>query len=244
MTSERQIAANRRNGRRSNGPRTAAGKASSRSNGLRHGLAAIICRRSLPSGEVERLARAVCGQGDDPPLFAAAIAIAESYLLRRAIQEQRIAVIERLRDRTAIALKKGDNSLTLGKAKFMAVWLANREIETLVPKALEKYFNERPQIGQPPDPFGLVPIRLKALLEESECAETQHKALELATQHFKAQERNECEALEEAIPDLICLERYDRRAWSQQKRAVREFINIRVTRDLGMQHQPGDRTRG
>ena len=239
MTSERQIAANRRNGRRSNGPRTATGKARSRSNGLRHGLAAVTCRRSLPAGEVERLARAVCGQGDDPPLFAAAIALAESYLLRLAIQQQRIAVIERLRDRTAIALKKGDNSFTLGKAKFMEVWLASREIETLVPKALEKYFNEPPQIDQSPDPFGLVPMKLKGLLEESECAETEHKAFELATQHFKAQERDECEALEEAIPDLIRLERYDRRAWSQQKRAVREFIAIRVTRDLGVQHQPG-----
>lgn len=239
MTSERQIAANRRNGRRSNGPRTATGKARSRSNGLRHGLAAVTCRRSLPAGEVERLARAVCGQGDDPPLFAAAIALAELYLLRLAIQQQRIAVIERLRDRTAIALKKGDNSFTLGKAKFMEVWLASREIETLVPKALEKYFNEPPQIDQSPDPFGLVPMKLKGLLEESECAETEHKAFELATQHFKAQERDECEALEEAIPDLIRLERYDRRAWSQQKRAVREFIAIRVTRDLGVQHQPG-----
>ncbi len=40
MATKRQIAANRRNARRSTGPRTAAGKAASSANALRHGLAA------------------------------------------------------------------------------------------------------------------------------------------------------------------------------------------------------------
>jgi hypothetical protein len=38
----------------------------------------------------------------------------------------------------------------------------------------------------------------------------------------KRQQRTEYEALEEAIPDLIRLERYERRAWSRQKRAIQE----------------------
>jgi hypothetical protein len=40
MTSERQIAANRRNALRSTGPRTLAGKAKIRANAVKHGLAA------------------------------------------------------------------------------------------------------------------------------------------------------------------------------------------------------------
>jgi hypothetical protein len=39
MTSERQIAANRRNSRKSRGPRTAAGKSIASRNALRHGVA-------------------------------------------------------------------------------------------------------------------------------------------------------------------------------------------------------------
>jgi hypothetical protein len=38
--------------------------------------------------------------------------------------------------------------------------------------------------------------------------------------------------MEEAIPDLIRLERYERRAWSRHQRAIREFLNIKFTRNL------------
>jgi hypothetical protein len=75
------------------------------------------------------------------------------------------------------------------------------------------------------------PIRLKALPKEPSIAD-EERALDLAKKHFKDQERNEYEALEEAIPDLIRLEHHDRRAWSQQKRAIGEFMNIKLMRKL------------
>jgi hypothetical protein len=56
-----------------------------------------------------------------------------------AVRFQKIIDIERLRDATAIALRKGDNSSRLAKARFMAAWLAHHEIKTLVPQVEKKY---------------------------------------------------------------------------------------------------------
>ena len=119
MTSERKIAANRRNARKSRGPRGAAGKSIASRNALRHGLAAITHHRSVSASEIEGFAKAICGDDADPSLFAQALVIADNELVLRAIAAQKVAVVERLRERSAIALAKGDNSLALAKARFL-----------------------------------------------------------------------------------------------------------------------------
>jgi hypothetical protein len=222
MTSERKIAANRQNSRRSSGPRSTAGARRASRNSLRHGLAAITHRPLAPTGDIERLARAICGQDDDPLLFNAAVTVAEKHFLRHAIREQQIAVVERLRDKTAIALAKGDNSLIVANAKFMEAWLANREIEARVPELLEKYKAQRFS-----NIDNIVPIGLKALLKETDPENLQQRALDLARKYIEELERDEFEAVEEAIPDLKRLDRYERRAWSRQKRAIREFMKLK-----------------
>jgi hypothetical protein len=221
------MAAYRRN---STGPRTIAGKLRSRYNALRHGLAGDP-RRLVPPGAAERLAGAICDGDEDPVLFTAALAIAENELVLDAIRRQKIIVIERLRETTSIALRKGDNSLTVAKARFLQAWLAHREIGLLVPKVMKKYQDQLTPAVEGDD--GVVPIRVKALLEESESTEEEHqRVLELARTEIARRERNEYDALEEAIPDLIRLERYERRAWSRQRRAIREFLNLKFARKL------------
>jgi hypothetical protein len=79
----------------------------------------------------------------------------------------------------------------------------------------------------------IVPIRIKALLEEEEPSdEAEARALDVARKEIRRQQRNEYEALEEAAPDLIHLERYERRAWSRQQRAIWEFLNIKFIRAM------------
>jgi hypothetical protein len=113
----------------------------------------------------------------------------------------------------------------------MEAWLAYREIQTLVPKALKKYEAQMlppmPGVDWRDGTDDIVPVRLKALLEEP-TEEEEQRALRLAREEIRRQERNDHEALEEAIPDLIRLERYERRAWLRHKRAIREFGLIKI----------------
>ena len=98
------------------GPRTAAGKIRSSLNALRHGLAATHRRQALPMQAIERLADAICGDGPDRAdgaLLAAARGIAENAFVLSTIRQQKIVVIERLKEATKIALRKGDNSLLM-----------------------------------------------------------------------------------------------------------------------------------
>ncbi len=239
MTSERKIKANRLNGRKSCGPRTAAGKSIASRNALRHGLAAITYRQPTPVEEIERLARAICANDNDPTLLPPAVVVAENDFVLRTIQQQKILVIERLRDATAIALSKGDNSLTLAKARFLEMWVLHREIvTTLVPKLLERYRDQLLlEFGESgPDGLGvtggIVPDRLKALLEETDPMEEDEDALGRAEAWIRQDERDEYQAIEEAISDLIRLVRYERRAWSRQKEAIREFMEVKLQRQV------------
>ena len=171
MTSARKVAANRRNSCKSCGPRTAAGKAIASRNALRHGLSADIYRQPAPSAEIEQLASAICGQDGNGALHEQARVIAANEFAFRAINAQKIAVVERLRDQTAIALAKGDNSLNLAKGRFMQAWLAHREIEALVPKVREKYKDKILRLAKGSEKIaeeleiGMVPISLQSASE-------------------------------------------------------------------------------
>ena len=112
------------------------------------------------------------GGSERPELLAQARLIAINALALRAIAVQRVAVVERLRESTAVALAKGDNSLDLARARSMQTWLARREIDELVPKVLKTYNNELTSKKQARGLGLIVPGRIFSLLEWSDSSNT------------------------------------------------------------------------
>jgi hypothetical protein len=103
MTSERKIVANRRNSRRSSGPRTVAGKLTVGRNALRHGLAAAAHRDSGIAAEVDRLATAIGGENADASQREQALIIAESELTLLRVRAVRTMIFEQLLAATGAA---------------------------------------------------------------------------------------------------------------------------------------------
>ena len=62
MATERQIAANRANAKKSTGPKTAAGKLRSSRNAYRHGLSSPLWLDPLASAKADAIARALVGE--------------------------------------------------------------------------------------------------------------------------------------------------------------------------------------
>jgi hypothetical protein len=245
MTSERKIAANRRNSRNSRGPRSAAGKSIASRNALRHGLAAIASRQSAPPAEIAEFARTLCGADNDPALFAQAILIADNEVALRAVRAHQVAVIERLREPYVVPYSRKDNSLTLAKDRVRSACLAERELKARLPEVLKKHkaklavVMEDDEVASPKNQdrivewltaggafpeVDIIPCVLAALLEEPNPIDQQiHEQA-----RKQIEERDEFEALQAALPDLVRLDRYQCRAWSRQKRAIREFLKMKI----------------
>jgi hypothetical protein len=68
----------------------------------------------------------------------------------------------------------------------------------------------------------------RKLIEEQERRER-----EATLKYTSNEERDEIDAMCEAMPDLNRLDRYERRAWSRRKRAFRSFIEIKFKRSEG-----------
>jgi hypothetical protein len=95
MASERQIAANRCNARKSTGPRSGAGKARASRNAYRHGLTLSITSTAEYAKQLETLVRKIAGETKDAIKLERAHAIAQAELELARVRRAKVALIER-----------------------------------------------------------------------------------------------------------------------------------------------------
>jgi hypothetical protein len=94
MSSDKQIEANRRNARKSTGPRTAAGKARASRNSRKHALCTISRNNPLYAYRIDAIARGICSEATNAELWEQALTIGECTTLLACAQAERIALIE------------------------------------------------------------------------------------------------------------------------------------------------------
>jgi hypothetical protein len=94
MASERQIAANRRNAKRSTGPQSSSGKRRSSQNAHRHGLAKSISTVEFDA-QLEKLARQIAGDTDDAATLGLARVAVEADLDLARARKVKAAMIAR-----------------------------------------------------------------------------------------------------------------------------------------------------
>jgi hypothetical protein len=177
MTSDRQIAANRRNAHRSTGPRSDAGRKRSGRNSLRHGLAAAGTVNAERIKHIERLARDIAGDSNDSVTLECARAIAEAEFDLAQIRRVKAALISRV--------------IAFGEVAEASDWQLIAEAKRFF-RALDRGELIRPKLEAPAMP--------------------------------KTEPERTAEAVRRALPELIKLDRYERRAAVRRARSLRTFV--------------------
>src|SRR5215469_16284655 len=135
MASDRKIAANRCNSRRSCGPRTVAGKLTVSRNALRHGLAAATLRDSGIAAEVDRLATAIGSENADAAQREQALIIAESELTLLRVRAVKTSIFEQMLVATGAADTQEPSEQLIGRERVGVI--ARSHVEQL--RRLERY---------------------------------------------------------------------------------------------------------
>jgi hypothetical protein len=179
MASHRQIAANRRNARRSTGPRSAASRKRSSWNSFRHGLTAGVTATAERIKYIERLARKIAGASTDIVTLEYARTFAQAEFDLAQIRRAKVALISRV--------------MAFGRLETPNDDFESRQVKRFL-SALER--------GEQ-----ILPDRIETpAMPTTEPART-------------------AEAIRRALPELIKLDRYERRAAARRARGLRIFID-------------------
>jgi hypothetical protein len=96
VPTDKQVAANRRNSRRSTGPRSSAGTRRVSHNAYQHGLSISVSANPAFDHQIEELARAIVGTTDDEKKFKHACMVAAAELDLARVRRAKVALIEQV----------------------------------------------------------------------------------------------------------------------------------------------------
>jgi hypothetical protein len=220
MSSIRRILANRSNAKKSRGPRTLPGKARTRHNALRHGLSTIDRGNPVYADEIAAMAKAICAGDELPFVVEQAVVVAECQVLLRHVRAEKAAILEWFRDPTAAPPSRPHASTALAKARLRQADIA---YEVLI------------WLRDAGEPGGAI----------ASSANNNRRSRSSKPERLwePVPERDEAEAISAAMPDLLRLARYERRAWSRRNRALRRLMEL-LSYPRGRGEEEGDRKQG
>jgi hypothetical protein len=231
MTLAKKIAANRTNARKSTGPRTSRGKSKASRNALRHGLATTALREPAVSSRIELMAKIIAGDNAAAAIYEQALIIAESEVIMLNVRAARIAAIER-RSTSAPSPRKSTGAVPAELILELEAIASGKLEPPTSPFNLstgaarhqesdEKYVEANSKIGNPSNPADKEPPGPETISKVA--------ALERAPDDREvAALRDDLEAFRLALPELIKLERYERRALLRRRRAVRTLAELKI----------------
>jgi hypothetical protein len=118
MRSGERVLTNRRNARRSTGPKTSKGKSTVARNALRHGLAIPVNIDSTLADAVERLARVIAGKDIGPIRLDGARRIAEAQIDLLRVRRARLALLKGSQFESGESQAQGLGVLAAGLARL------------------------------------------------------------------------------------------------------------------------------
>ena len=167
MTSPAKIAANRRNARRSTGPRSAAGKARARRNAFRHGLATPASLDHVAMDRIDDLVDALTRDFHSQLEFELATVAAEAQAEIERVRQTKVTLVNRayahLRDEGGRLLPAGERAALAfaGKTEILmaceryerrAISRRNRAMQALAKLQRELRREEAIEVVGPPRP--------------------------------------------------------------------------------------------
>ncbi len=194
---------------------------------MRHGWAVAKTVPSPVSADVERIAKAICREQVSPALYDQAIIIAECETVILNLRAARVAVIKRnsiigrelQRPNQRSCFSFGELTLALealaGGDFRPAIGLLRSQARVL--RALVARANSKGKI----DVKESDRADLEALCLAPNCPDSAIRSSDEDQRPSQAQD--EVDAFQRALPELVSLERYERRALSRRKRAIRMF---------------------